>query len=226
MKNTRAELLIATAKAKVTIPYGNKNIVDGVKIFHCYEDPPPKMSYWDDCSLRVGSQILSVWWTHPRYEYQNKCREFAHVKMHARNGMMPRDDGWINSGEKISRKVGKSRKKVSCYRMSALSQESIDWFDELKKIELEVLGDVNNGVRVVPWYQVEQLRYGRMMDLCMPLEVRCDSEVIELAKLAKEIYVKKLRLADICPQYEYTAEDWCDEHPPETVPFHSHMVSP
>lgn len=175
---------------------------------HAYPETERKQfGWWDDVFFKLGSQIVEVWWIHPRLHYQNLCGNLVDTQLE-----MPKH--YIGMfGEKVYMPVGKSRKKVKYYR-SGDNPYKAEWEQYFKQREILLNQALNQSDFVVyPSIEVEQLNWCRGVNLCLPIEAVDEQSVNEMAKIAKSLLLRETTLAELFPDYAYTKENWQQENP-------------
>lgn len=208
MKNQSIERKIKKAKHYAKSWAGTRQLnKQGNYIVHSYEEPR-EVSWWDDVSFRLGSQVVAVWWIHPRQHYEDLCRQKI-------NEQMPRPPVSVDDflkGTPNYKKVGKSgkRKKIASYTLEPFSQELSDYCERKKQATNELLkfGDVI----AKPFIKIKQYDWGRGVELCIPIEVLSENDVNELAEVAKKLITRQATIDELFPncqfdKHNFSAED-------------------
>ncbi len=170
-------------------------------------DGSKKISWWDDIFFRHGSQLIAVWWDHPRLRYQDRCKSLAYdelVKIKPK-----KETDWLEGSEKIYKYLGKSkkRKRVEFYRMLDMTQSQTDWYDELKAREEELL--MTSDVVIRPSITITQYDWCRGVDICLPVEVVDEASLEDVADQVRDVLSGRKKFSDLYPEgYAYTREDW------------------
>lgn len=170
---------------------------------------------WNDVSFKLGSQIVAVWWEHPRLHYQNLCENLVDTQLEE-----PKHPINMFSEEvymKFYMPVGKSRKKVKhsgCLKIPGDNPYEAEWEQYFKQYEILLNQALNQSDFVVyPSIKVEQLNRCRGVNLCLPIEVVDEQSANEMAKIAKSLLLRETTLAELFPDYAYTKENWQQENP-------------
>lgn len=202
-------------------------LTDGIRIYHCLpgaEEPQPvkgfELSFWDDVQFVVNNYRVTIYWTHPRYAYCNLAEDKVHEILPHPEG----DGGLFSRAKAIYRSLGRSRKKVRFYEMGETSQEVKDYYDKYWELREQTLR--NSELFAIPNMKVKYYRYCKGVDLCIPVEVRNNAELKEMASLAKALFLRQTTLDKEFPGYKYGAEDYCRENPEGTnhPAFISHAI--
>lgn len=215
MKNRHIEKLRAQAKA-----YARSNKRTNGKqwdskrkiyVYHLYspEGTPEykKYSYWDDVSFYHGSQMISVWWTHPRYHYSDELSHLAYeqVSEKYKKPVLSLDD----AGEKIYKAVGKNKKRKRHVGTRINHQFNQQFYDEWKQVTNEYRNTSDMAVKCS--YTIQQYGYCRGIDLCAPFEVRCEDDLVTLVEFVKKCLADPTHFKRTFGDYAYTKETWISE---------------
>lgn len=138
-----------------------------------------KLTYWYDISFMHHSQAVEIWFIHPRMEYLDKIGDMAYERASPEKTS---DDDWLGTATPIFKKLGKNkkRKRVIAYKTAPLGASSRAFFDDITQWETRLMND--NDVVVRPSMRVQQYRWGKGIDLCMPFEIHSEDDVAELVK--------------------------------------------
>jgi hypothetical protein len=207
MKNKQFDLKRAKAKKYAKSWHRNSQLnEDGNVLYHCYPEPKSE-GWWDDVAFKIGSQVVTVWWTHPRMGFRDQVEEQA---MKDCDHLYP-TESWLSEGEKIFKKIGKNktRKRLVATRMGETPTSTRDWIDALRVREKELF--LTTDVVIRPSMKIQQLDYGRGVDLCMPVEAVDEKSVNEMANLAWRLVRGETTLEKMFPGYTYSREDWAKE---------------
>lgn len=209
MKNKHQEWLIASAKRnKRTRKYGSMwDHERKIFVYHVYDGSRTK-GYWDDTAFVHGSQIVYVFWTHPRYEYYERCSDLAYEAIIKPNSE-PQD--LFAGSTPVYKKLGKNkkRKRIVLWRCQPPAAESMDKYkrwDELAK-QYASTGVIEQRAT----FKITQLNSGKAIDICCPLEVVDVHSLNQLAHFAKECMIDRTLFDATYSDYVYTAEDWLRE---------------
>jgi len=178
MKNHYYEKLIASSKMAAKKSRGSKtwDAKLGVHVYHVY-DGKPKLSWWDDTKFKRGSQMVAVFWTHPRYEYENKCKEVAREMI----GDSPNKKSFLDDMVPQYKKLGKNkkRKKIVSYLSPGISEDEKSWYELWNKKEEEVLS--TSDIRVKPFMKTEIGSHAKFVNISIPIEIYSAVQLKELA---------------------------------------------
>jgi len=179
----------------------------GLFIPHSYaETQPDSLSWWDDVGFILNDRRVIVWWRHPRHVYFDAIEEQSWQEA----GDDPGDDWLLEGSTPNYRKVGRSRKKIVSYTCRQPSEEQRRYYDKLdavcKRLSVEGIDfDVT-----ASWKQ-ERLNWADGISLVVPLEVRNETELAVVAKLARRLILGKTTLDAEFPGYRYGKADWLGE---------------
>lgn len=210
MKNKAIEHRIRQAKhyAK-TWGHQHRLNAQGNYIVHDY-DTPRLLSWWIDVSFKLGSQIISLSWIHPRQYYQDLCEEFIDHQMPPLD--IPAKD--ILPIQTINyKKLGKNgnRKKVVSYTMGEFHPEFLARAEQ-KRTALDTLLTTSD-ITAKPFIQIKQLNWCRSVHLCVPIEVLSEDDANRLVDIAKQLITRQTTLDELYPDYEYNKNHWIQEQP-------------
>jgi hypothetical protein len=205
MKNKQYQRMLASAKRAAKTR--QRTLHDGVYIMHCYNEPKER-SYWDDFGFYLGSQYVGVFWVHPRMEYSDE----ADRQSYDHTGNPPSHD-WLSGGTPIYKRRGKSRKAAVMYEMAPQSADTRVYYDNLFRIQDELRqGDT---ITITPSISIKQTSWGRCVDICYPVELRNEKDIIAFANRLKQHLRREINIFDEVEGYTYTGADWRKENPTE-----------
>lgn len=155
----------------------------GILVWHDYSGLDPEgLSWWDDVQFILGGRRISVSWQHPRHVYQGMIEDAA---MKATHHLYEKIKGGLfDRAEKIYRKVGRSRKKVSGYTTDRRPGQQ-EWFDALRAEETHLSKEAE--FSVPPSFRVETLAWCRFVEIVAPIEIRNVEELRVLADLVRRV---------------------------------------
>ena len=179
----------------------------GLYIPHSYaEMKPDSLSYWDDVGFILNGRRVIVWWQHPRLVYSDVLDEQSWKE--AGNG--PQDD-WLTEGStKNYRKVGASRKKIVSYTSRHPSAEQKQYYDRLRDTRARLTAE-GIDLDVFASFEREALTWATGISLVAPLEVRNETELASVARLARRLILGQTTLEAEFPGYCYRRADWLRE---------------
>ncbi len=174
---------------------------------HSYaEKKPDDLSWWDDVGFILNKRRVIVWWQHPRQVYADAIDERAWDEA----GPAPTSD-WPRKGAiKNYRRVGASRKKVVSYTTAAPTDERRAYYAHLRSI-VKRLSDEGIELEVRASWRRETLDWATGISLVVPMEVRSEVELAEVAKLARGLMLGNTTLDREFPAYVYGKGDWLRE---------------
>jgi len=176
-----------------------RRIVDGVCIYHCYDDPKPLS--WDDFAFVLGSQRIIVTWIHPRMAYMDMVEDLAFDIC----GSAPKWE-MFNSKGVTFRRVGKSRKKVAAYHCSPTPEASKAYYEKVRAENERLL--VESSFVAKPSIRIEQWPTGRHVAITYPVELRNETDIITFAAKLKQHLLGRDDMFSHLGDYGYTAADW------------------
>nr|WP_314901519.1 hypothetical protein [uncultured Deefgea sp.] len=177
----------------------------GVYIPHDYSEGRT-VSWWDDFGFVLAGRRVMVWWQHPRQQYADEIAVVARQQA----GEPPPSVGEFAQGEKIWKKVGRSRKKVAMYRMTPFPAESRAYYAQLRSIETG-LQEVGIDFTVLPSLQLKWRDWCLGVELCVPVELRNEADVTALAQWVRRVLQGETSLAAEYGDYQYGRVEWLAE---------------
>lgn len=180
----------------------------GLYIPHAYHEMAQDgLSWWDDVGFILNGRRVIVWWRHPRKLYEDAIDEQAWQEA----GPGPERDWPLTAGAtKNYRKAGASRKKLVSYTMPEQSEERTQYYGLLQTIG-QRLATEGIDLEVAPTWRTERLKWATGVSLVAPLEVRNESELADVAALARRLVLHSTSLEAEFPNYRYSREDWLKE---------------
>lgn len=192
---------------------------DGNHLPHAYpENERKKLAWWDDVFFKLGSQVVAVWWRHPRQHYCDLCEEQTELlfpypfdKNHTKRDFQPAS----------YKKVGKSRKKAVSLHLIEFDEltsqiygdnEIKRQFWEERNTKLTEILNTSDFI-VKPFIQIKQYDWCLAVDLCLPIEVLDAHSANEMAQITKRLLRRETTLAELYPDYTYSKTDWQRENP-------------
>ena len=201
MKNKKFEHNRRTAKAfaKRQRP---RQLVQGIDIIYVHDGVKAMSS--DDFGFRLGSQWVMVNWIHPHCEYASKLEELA---WDAVESFRPAYPDFNRDSEPIYEPVGRSRKKVKLYQWKpatdAVNEYLIRFDNEFARLKSEA-----PALTVVPTLRVEQTHWCRRVDICYPVELCSENDVVEFAHLIRRHLRGEIDIMATVKGYQYVADDY------------------
>lgn len=182
----------------------------GLYIPHSYaETKPDSLSWWDDVGFILNGRRVIVWWQHPRYIYSTAIESQSWDQA----GPDPQDD-WLFDGATINYKqVGKSRKKIVSYTSRQPSAEQDAYYEHLRTVRQSMEAE-GIDLDVSTSWKRERLNWATGVSLVVPLEVRNETELAQLASMARRLLLGQTTLQNEFPDYRYGRADWLREQEP------------
>jgi hypothetical protein len=165
------------------------------------------LSWWDDVFFPLGSQLIAVYWTHPRTRYKDEVESASYDELVNRRPL-PKYDLFEQSTP-IYRKLGKSgRKRVVAWRLpTTISSDVTEWNEQWQQVEKQML--VKSDIVVEPSMYVKQMNWARVVHICTPIEINSREDVEGLAELVKDVLTGAISFESCYPSdYSYSCNDW------------------
>lgn len=209
MKNKHIEKLRAASK-KYRKSAANSYTWDPVlkiRVYHCYKTPKPR-GYWDDTAFIMGSQMVSVWWTHPRYDFYETIDGMAYDIVSPQYAN--RNDDFAESTP-IYKKLGrnKKRKRVMFYRMGQFREDRKAFYKKWADTREEML--LNTTYVQKAHMKVEQFGYCRGVSICYPIEVVDATSLKQLADDVRKFLENPGLFEQLYSDYMYNVEDYAKD---------------
>ena len=204
MKNVHQERL----RTRARLAHRN-NDGDGGRgsVFTMHEfEPGRAQTWWDDISFVLNSRRVMVWWVHPRMKYRDAIDDAAWKQM----GESPMQDDHSFNGKTIYKPAGRSRKRIVAYRSSPTPDALAAHYEKRREIKRQLERDGMNHI-VTPSMSITNLNWCTGVDLCVPLEIRCQADAVALAALARKLLTREATLATEFPSYTYGQVEWLAE---------------
>lgn len=199
MKNKRIE---AKSKAYKSKQHGN------VMIYHVYSEPFKDKTWWDDFSVKVNGKTYDVCWIHPRMKYSDEVEHQYYLQdKYSNDDMTASANSILSSSTPNYKKVGKSRKKISSWRLN-FTEEQLERIDQ-QRTSLEEMKKTSDVV-VNPSINIFYWNHRRGIEICYPVELRNESDIIRFCNEVIIPYIKTRKI-DIDQNYKYDSSDWISE---------------
>jgi hypothetical protein len=196
MKNLYRERLRFAAKKFHRFKRGSRFEL-GVIAPYAFDDADPgRLTWWTDVVFIMNDYRVMLSWIHPRYVYDEKVREEAERRV-----------GHIAPTEQITsplmKKVGRSRKKIAGSRVRMVDHGR----SEAQAAQVSLL---NRGAdyQIAPFMKSTWTPYHRLVELCIPVEIRNNDDLLDLVALARRLLKREVLLEEAFPLYLYTRESW------------------
>lgn len=146
-----------------------------------------------------------VWWVHPRQRYADEIENRVRTAVE-----VPLNQGQMFKREAVYEGLGRSRKRIKAYRVSGITAAQQARHSAVsqvrKRLEIEGIDFI-----VFPDIHIQRYPWGIGVDLCVPAEVRNQSDVAMLATMSQRLLSRKVRLVDLVAGYQYGRSDWIEE---------------
>lgn len=195
MKHKRLESLRRAAK-RYAQNWQRPLTEDGHYVPHIYEGEK-KLGWWDDVFFKMGSQVVALWWIHPRMAYQDACDEQAWEWVNT--------DFPLRKGEPVWKRVGRSRKKLA-YSIMQPDENIAQRYAAFEK-RADYIRRTSDIV-ITPYYTVKQYDWCRGVDVCMPVEVVNQSSLEHMARMMRNVLMGHCTFRALVDDYTYGREDW------------------
>lgn len=180
---------------------------DGLYIPHSYaETKPDSLSWWDDVGFILNGRRVIVWWQHPRDIYSAAIEE----QSWDRAGPDPQDDWLFEDATTNYKRVGQSRKKIVSYTSRQPSAEQAAYYEHLRAVRQSMEAEGIELDVTLSWKR-ERLNWATGVSLVVPLEVRNEAELAQVASLARRLLLGQTTLQNEFPDYRYGKADWLRE---------------
>lgn len=207
MKNKRIEAKIRNAK-RYAKAWNRPVNAQSNYIVHCY-DEPKQYGWWDDVFFKLGSQVVAVWWVHPRQRYVYLCDELVEQTLSRPPIDMTTNSFTTTPIYPTNANNKKNSKKAKQYQVT-FSPNRLALFEEKQKLRQQIL--LTSDIVVTPYMQVMQYDWCRGVDICLPMEVVDETSVDELALIVRKLLTCETTLAELYPDYHYSKFDWQQEN--------------
>ena len=205
MKNSYQEKLKISAKVFHKNSRGEK-FTNGVIIWHQYDEAnTTKLSWWDDVSFILSDYLVQVAWIHPRMAFKDRAEDDAHKKVaHLDRGA----DSFMGHSKPNYVKVGRSRKKMVSRTLTGPLLSS-DWMQAFDAAYAETLKQ--SDVQITPFIKAEWVQHGRFVEICAPIEIQSERDLMALINLVRKLLKRETTLAQEFADYVYARDEWIAE---------------
>lgn len=185
----------------------NSNFFRGLIQFHKYNlENPSTLSWWDEVDFIINDYRVKVAWIHPRFAYQNfieaeAVRKISHPGINMDDVFSQATPNYV--------KAGKARKNVKSYTVNKYSQEFEDWPVVFKQAVQEIHNSVIR--QVEPLFIKQWQHNGCLVNICAPIEVLGEEDLVKLVTLVKRLLIGETNLHDEFSGYIYSKEQWLIE---------------
>lgn len=205
MKNSYQEKLKKSAKVFHKNNRGEK-FTNGIIFWHQYDEAgTTKLSWWDDVSFILNDYLVQVAWIHPRMAFKDRAEDDALKKVaHLDRGA----DSIMDQSKPNYVKVGRSRKKMIS-RTLAESLLSSDWMQAFDAAYAEKLKEAD--FQITPFIKAEWVLHGRFIEICAPIEIQSERDLMALVNLVRKIHKRETTLGQEFADYVYARDEWIAE---------------
>lgn len=205
MKNFYQEKLKLSAKIFHKNNRGER-FSNGLIIRHQYEEANlTELSWWDDVSCILNDYLVTISWIHPRMAFKDQAENEAHKRVtHLDTGI----NDLFSQSEPNYVKIGKSRKKIISHTIKGPLLSS-DWLAAFDAAYAEIIKTTD--LQITPFIKSEWTSSGHFVELCAPIEVRNEQDLIILANLVRKLLKREITLEKEFPDYIYTKDNWGTE---------------
>ncbi|MDZ4141104.1 MAG: hypothetical protein U1C48_03750 [Methylotenera sp.] len=202
MKNYYQEKLKTSAKSFHKNNRGER-FSDGLIIRHQYEEANlAKLSWWDDVGFILNDYLVNISWIHPRMAFKDQAEDEAHKRVaHLDTGV----NDLFSQSEPNYVKTGKSRKKIISHTIKEPLLSS-GWAAAFDAAYAEIIKTTD--LQTTPFIKSEWTASGRFVEICAPIEVRNEQDLIVIANLTRKLLKRETTLEIEFPKYTYTKSDW------------------
>lgn len=202
MKNYYQEKLKISAKSFHKNNRGER-FSDGLIIRHQYEEANlAKLSWWDDVGFILNDYLVNISWIHPRMAFKDQTEDEAHKRVaHLDTGV----NDLFSQSEPNYVKTGKSRKKIISHTIKGPLLSS-EWAAAFDAAYVEIIKTTD--LQPTPFIKSEWTASGRFVEICAPIEVRNEQDLIVIANLTRKLLKRETTLEIEFPKYTYTKSDW------------------
>jgi hypothetical protein len=177
---------------------------------HSYTGEQPVLSWWDDVFFPLGSQLVVVNWTHPRMRYRDAVEDVAYEEMIKRKPHPNYD--LFEESTPVYKKLGNgNRKRIIAWRLpQSTSNPALEWTNEWRQLEEEMLPKSN--IVIYPSMRVRQTSWARVVDICLPIEVKNQEAIEDVASYVKGVLSGIVSFHSCYPDgYKYNCENWVQD---------------
>jgi hypothetical protein len=214
MKNKHFEWMRKESKAYAK-PWrrNHEKTALGNVLYHSYDEGPRDFGWWDDVAFKFGSQIVHVWWVHPRMVFADKTAEIAEDSIPSLDEVLD-----LSGGVKNYKTLGKNkkRKRHVSTTMPSLKPQWQERYEQVKAATAEVRATTD--LEIKPHMKIVQLAHGRGISLCMPIEAVDADSVEQIAEITKMILRGETTLDEMFRGYVYTKQNWVHDKSVSIMP--------
>jgi hypothetical protein len=175
----------------------------GIIVRHLYHDMTPEtLTFWDDAVFIANDYRVALWWVHPRHQYHQLVETEALRRL---NHLHPEIDLFADMTANY-KKLGRTRKQVASWTQRPTSDEYRRYFDLLADMERQVSQEVAFEMR--PYMKIAWHSWCKGLSLCVPFEVRSESDLLALSHVARRLVKREATIAQEFGDFVYRQADW------------------
>lgn len=164
-----------------------------------------KLSWWDDVSFILNDYLVQVAWIHPRMAFKDRAEKDVHKKVaHLDSGT---DDFMVQSKPNYV-KISRSRKKMISRTLTGLFLSS-DWMQAFDAVYAETLKEAD--FQITPFIKAEWVQHGRFVEICAPIEIQSERDLIALVNLVRKLLKRETTLEQEFDDCVYVRDEWIVE---------------
>jgi hypothetical protein len=164
---------------------------------------PDTLTFWDDGVFIVNDYRVGLWWTHPRYEYQQRIEAETVRRVDKRN---PDSNPFLG----LNQYTGSAIRAAMRRRVWPAKEPLQRYFALLAEEERQVAQEVAFEVR--PFMSIRWNNWCKELSLCVLIEVRSESDLRDLARLARQLVKRETTLVNEFSDYWYGQHEWISEY--------------
>ena len=214
MKNKHFEWMRKESKAYAKPwRHNHEKTALGNVLYHSYDEGPRDFGWWDDVAFKFGSQIVHVWWGHPRMAFADKTAEIAD------DSIPSLDEEWdLSGGVKNCKMLGKNkkRKRHVSTTMPSFKTRRQERYEQVRAATAELR--TTTDLEIKPHMKIVQLAHGRGISLCAPIEAVDAESVEQIAEITKMILRGETTLDEMFRGYTYNKQNWAHDKSVSTMP--------
>ena len=196
---------IKSAKEAIRKPRsGYYNAEHGVYQYHCFEER--KLTQWEDTRFKFGSQDVTVFFTHPRYEFYEGI---DHAAYEIASERFPLRSDPFGFSKKNYARVGNSRKKVTSYTCNPIGNG--DFYKCWEETRKEMFQTTSYSVGCS--FDVIQYDYARCVNITIPMELLSIQDLVKLKEYVISVLKGERNFKEDWKEYFYDREDFFKDYP-------------
>lgn len=216
MKNPHIERLRRQAKLDHRNARGHFQ-PGGFAYSHVLVGDSHELTWWEDVDFVLNDYLVAMAFVHPRMQYHEHIKNLVREAV---DHLCP--DDLFGNAQPSYQSVGRSRKKITGWVTPPQGLNA--WMEALLQEEARLA--VEADLIITPYIKSQWSPYARVVELCVPMELRQEADVFQLVQLAKRLLKRETTLDQEFPGYAYRREDWLREGCAERMvgDFHAHQI--